>query len=170
MNILMSNYEKYDIFFTGLNFLFAVVCFIAGLRTNKNREIINNDKEEIKKYREGIINNRNLSSLTIVLEEVKNINKRLDYIIYKEKQNDIRGINIFNEYFNETKRIFETKSNIPSKYKELEKQLSEVTSILNYHIECKTKLSESKKCYDIDRIFDSIIFKLKKYIENLNLE
>ena len=173
----MSSYEKCDLLFTGLNFLFVIVTAIIGYFVNRKRKEINNDKKEIdkiskevRKYRDTIINNRDLSNLSIVLEEVKDINKKLDNLVHKEKQNNTRGINIFEEYFNESKKIFEINSKVPSKYIKLEEELDKVRTILKRHADSEIKLSESKKYDDIDLILNNVIKKLKRNIENLNLK
>uniref|UniRef100_UPI0039EA36A1 hypothetical protein n=1 Tax=Clostridium perfringens TaxID=1502 RepID=UPI0039EA36A1 len=73
----MSNYEKWDLFFTALNFILLISTSIIGWFVNENRKNTNKDKQEIqtiatevKKYRDTIVKNTHLISLNITLEEL----------------------------------------------------------------------------------------------------
>ncbi|XZL29888.1 hypothetical protein ACSXBB_10810 [Clostridium perfringens] len=172
----MSNYEKWDLFFTALNFILLISTSIIGWFVNENRKNTNKDKQEIqtiatevKKYRDTIVKNTHLISLNITLEELKKINKKIDDIVFIEKRDD-RGFDIFKEYHNISKKIFDIKQNIPSKYNKLEDELDSVRNILDRHKDKNLKLSETGEVNDIDSILNSVIRVLKKDIEKLELK
>lgn len=173
----MSNYEWGDLIFTGINTALTIGTIVFHNLAKKDKseiektsEEIKKTSKEIKKYRDNIINNRELSSLSIVLEELQGINKKLDSIRYNEQQGDTRGFDIFKAYFEENQKILEIKSKIPSKYSKLEEELDKAKEILSTHMDTKETLSKTGKYSDISIILNDIIKKLKKNIEDLSLK
>lgn len=174
----MTMYERCDLTFTGLNFLIFLFTTIVGVYVKIKKKSIDKDKKEIdsiskeiKKYKDTIINNKNLTSLSIVSEQLNNITKEINDLIHKEQTNQTRGMNIFNAYADYSRKILDIKCKIPSKYKNIENKLDQVKARIDNQIKTKIMLSNDDESNSFIYLkLQEIIHDLKVSIEKLNLK